>query len=261
MSFWSTLFGGPSSQEQQIAGNERSLAGAFQGAFSNQLAGQTNVLNNLGQQLTPIASLGPNQQGYNSAVLSAMNAAAINNAGAAARNAQMATGAVLAGRGGGGASGLTSGIEEQIRGSEASAAANQLAAAENQIVQNNYATGRENFWQSTAGEQNLARAYNPAEYGNLASSANQEAFKDASQIQKEKGSVLGTIGKIAGAVAGPALGFLTGGLSNLGGAGTSLGENVGNFFSGGFGNIGGGQGLGTPGPSGSNSAGQDQLEY
>jgi hypothetical protein len=190
-----------------------------------------------------------------------MNAAAINNAGAAARNAQMATGAVLAGRGGGGASGLTSGIEEQIRGSEASAAANQLAAAENQIVQNNYATGRENFWQSTAGEQNLARAYNPAEYGNLASSANQEAFKDASQIQKEKGSVLGTIGKIAGAVAGPALGFLTGGLSNLGGAGTSLGENVGNFFSGGFGNIGGGQGLGTPGPSGSNSAGQDQLEY
>ena len=258
MGFMTTLFGGPSSQEIQAAGMEQNLAGAFQGAFSQQLAGQTNVLNNLGQQLTPIASLGPNQQGYNSAVLSAMNAAAINTSAAAARNAQMATGAVLAGRGGGGSSGLVSGIEAQIRGSEASAAANQLAAAQNQIVQQNYATGRENFWNATAGEQNLARAYNPAEYGNLASSANQQAFQQASQIQKEKGTVLGKLGSVIGAVAGPALSFATGGLSNLGGAGTSFGENVGNFFSGGFGNIGGGAGTGTPGP---NSAGQQQLEF
>jgi hypothetical protein len=260
MGFWSSLFGGPSSEEKQLAGQEKSLAGAFQGAFSNQLAGQTNVLNNLGQQLTPIASLGPNQQGYNSAVLSAMNAAAINNAGAAARNAQMATGAVLAGRGGGGSSGLVSGIEAQIQGSEASAAANQLAAAQNQIVQNNYATGRENFWNATTGEQNLARAYNPAQYGDLASSANESAFKEASQIQKEKGSVLGKIGSVIGAATGlinPVAGFIKGGLSNLS-KDSSFGENVGNFFSGGAGNINGGAGLGTPGPS---SAGEDQLEY
>ena len=257
MGFFTSLFGGPSSEEKQIAGMEQNLAGAFQGAFGQQFGEQENILKNLGQQLTPIASLGPNQQGYNAAVLSAMNAAAINASAAAARNAQMATGAVLAGRGGGGASGLTSGIEAQIRGSEASAAANQLAAAQNQIVQQNYATGRENYWNALAGEQNLARAYNPAEYGNLASSTSQAAFKDATQIQKEKGTVLGKIGSVIGAVAGPALSFATGGLSNLGGAGTSFGENVGNFFSGGIGALTG-PGTGTPAPT---SAGQDQLEY
>lgn len=260
MGFWSSLFGGPSSQEQSLAAQQQSLAGSLQSAFSQQFAGQTKVLDNLGQQLTPIASLGPNQQGYSAPELSAMNAAAINNAAAANINARQAVGATLAGRGGGGSSGLVSGIEGQIEGSVASNAANALASAQNQIVQNNYATGRSNFWNATAGENALAKVYSPEAFGSEATNANQSAFSEASKVQSEKGSVLGDIGKVIGAVAGPVLGFATGGLSNLS-KDSSFGENVGNFFSGGFGNIGGGQGLGTPGPSGPNSAGEDQLQY
>src|ERR1700676_4802870 len=126
MGFWSDIFGGPSSAEQSIATNEQSLGQTLGDAFHEQFGQQEGVLGNLNQQLTPIANLGPSQQGFSPQELAAMNSAAINNAGAAARNAQQQTGAILAGEGGGGTSGLTSGIEAQIRGSEASAAANEL---------------------------------------------------------------------------------------------------------------------------------------
>jgi hypothetical protein len=148
----------------------------------------------------------------------------------------MTTGATLAGRGGGGSSGLVSGIEAQIQGSEASAASSELANAQNAIVQKNYETGRSNFWNSEEGMRGLAstEAASAGQFGNLASSSTQEAFKDATQIQKEKGSILGALGSVIG----PALSFATGGISNVLAKGTHAGTETGGgieqFFSGGI---------------------------
>jgi hypothetical protein len=235
MSLWSALFGGPSQQEKNLASSEQNLAGAQTNAFNEQLANAFGSESQVAQELRPVLNLGPNAQGFSSAELAAMNSQAINQAGAAARNSQQYIGGVLAGRGGGGSSGLTSGIEAQLRGSAASSAENELSAAQNAITQQNYNVGRSNFWNSEEGMRGLAstEAASAGQFGNLASSSTQEAFKDASQIQKEKGSILGALGGLIG----PALSFATGGISNVLAKGTHAGTETGGgieqFFSGG----------------------------
>jgi hypothetical protein len=253
MSFFSDLFGGPSSQQQGLANNESSLAGQMSNAFTQQFGAQSSILQNLNNQLTPVANLGPNQQGYSPQELAAMNTQAINNSGAAARNAQQSVAGTLAGQGGGGGNGLVSGIQQQIQGTIASSAANNLASTQNQITQQNYNVGRQNFENAVSGEQNLARAYNPEAFGNLASSTNQSALQDANQIAQEKQAAafapLSLAAKLGGDV-------LTGGMGNLS-SDSSFGENVGNFFTGAIGNLAG-NGTGTrPNPSSSGYTGPD----
>ena len=235
MSFFSTLFGGPSAQQNQLASQESSLAATMSAAFNQQLAGQSQILQNLNSQLTPIASLGPNQQGFSAPELAAMNTQAINSVGAAARNAQQSVGTTLAGQGNGGGSGLESGIQEAIKGSVASSAANELAGAQNDITQANYATGRQNFFNAVNGEQALAKAYNPEAFGGLASSTNQAALQDANQIQTEKQQGLNSLIGLGKGILTGGTSFITGGLDNLDSTGnSSIGEQGKNFFSGGI---------------------------
>jgi len=238
MGILTTLFGGPSQQQQNLASSEQALSGAAQNGFSQELQSALGTQNIIGQQLNPIFQGGPSQQGESAQELAAQNTAAINNAGAASRNAEQAVGAQLAGQGGGGTSGLQSGIEQQIRGSIASAGANQLAGAQNEIVQHNYDVGRSNWLTANAGEQALAgeEANASSNFGKLASEANKSAAEQAGEIQSEKGSVLGDLTKI-GKLAGT---FISGGFGNLDSQGTSsFGEQVGNFFSGGAGALAG----------------------
>jgi len=237
MGFFTDLFGGPSRQQEQLASQQSSLAATLASNYGERFGQQSQIFQNLTNQLTPIANLGPSQQGFSPQELAALNTQAINASGAAARNAAQATGSVLAGQGGGGTSGLVSGIEAQIRGTEASAAANQLASAQNEIVQRNYETGRSNFWNATAGEHNLATAEAPQQYGSLAESTTQSALADENQIQKEKQAA--AFAPIGLALKG--VGAVMGGFGNLDTTGSSsLGEQVGNF------GVGAMNSLGTP---------------
>ena len=250
MGFFSDLFGGPSTQQKDLANSEATMAQTMSSAFNQRLGAQTAELNTLQGQLNPIAALGPSQMGWSPQLASAVSTQNINAAGAAARNAAQATGSVLAGRGGGGAgSGLTSGIEAQIRGSEASAAEGQLSASQLQATEANAAQGNQNWARATAGEQALASAEDAGQFGQLASSSNQQALGDANQIQQEKQSAAFAPIALAGKIGGAVLGGVTGGLANLS-SDSSFGENVGNFFHG----LGGGYTNYTP-----KSAGQNAL--
>jgi hypothetical protein len=148
-----------------------------------------------------------------------MNAQAINSAGAASRNAQQSAGNALAGQGiegiGGNSSGLVSGIQQQIQGTVASQSANQLASAQNQIVQANYETGRENFWNSTKGEQSLANAENPEPYGSMAQSSLGQAQASAAEIDRQKQARTDSWAGLAKGVIGAGLNVATGGASGL----------------------------------------------
>lgn len=242
MSFQSVVFGGPSQASQNLAGQQSNLAGTMQNDFSTQFANQSKALSTLSTNLTPIVNGGVNQQGYSAPELAAMNTSAINNAGAATRNAQQKTATTLAGQGGGGANpaGLASGIQDQINGSIASAGANELAGAQNSIVQGNYATGRQNFFNATQGEQQLASSYDPSKYGSEAAQTLGQASAAQDKIDSEKGSVLGDITAVGKAVGGIAGSFLGGGLGNLDDTGSSSGgEQVKNFFTGGVNTLAG----------------------
>lgn len=235
MGFFSDLFGGPTTQQKDLANSQATMAQTMSSAFNERLGAETAELNTLQGQLNPIAALGPSQMGWSPQLAAAVSTQNINAAGAAARNAQQSTGAVLAGRGGGGAgSGLTSGIEAQIRGSEASAAENQLDSSQLQATEANAAQGNKNFWNATSGESALASSEDALQFGDSAQKGGQLALQDANQIQQEKQAAAFAPISLATKAIGGILGFASGGLGNLDTAGTSTGgEQLGNFFSGG----------------------------
>ncbi len=119
--------------------------------------------------------------------------------------------------GGGGTSGLQSGIQQQIAGTIASNSENQLSSQLEQNAITSAEQGRENFWKATAGENALGNEQNPEAFGQEAAAANKDAFGLASTINSEKGTLLGDIGKVAGVVGD----FFTGGASGAIGAGIS----------------------------------------
>jgi hypothetical protein len=208
---------GPSSQEQQLANQGQSFASMLQGNYATLFGQQQDVLNSINKSLSPILAAGPSQQGFSAQELAALNTQAINSAGAANRNAQQAVGNFTAGQGGGGSTGILSGVTGQLMSAVASQSANQLATAQNQITQADFAQGNNNYWKAQGGMDALAQGYSPntAQSGSI--SANQNAFGEANQIQTQKNqeqqAIAGGIESLAGMGAG--------GIANLDSTGSS----------------------------------------
>jgi hypothetical protein len=191
--------------------------------------------------LSPILEAGVGQQGFTPAELAARNTQAINTTAGNYRNAAQAVGSQLAGRGGGG-NGLQSGIDQQIKASLASQAAGNLSNAQNQITAENYATGRQNFFQANAGMNALAGLENPEQFASLGNQANNTAFGEANQIQQQNQAlakdIAGGVTSLASNFLLPGLGGALGNLDKTGGS--TGGEQMGNFFSGGLNALAGG---------------------
>lgn len=220
---------GPSSAEKSLQQQSQSFASLLQGNYSTLFGNQLGVLNSIKSALSPILAAGPSQQGFSAAELAARNTAAISNAGAASRNAQQAVGNFTAGRGGGGGTGILSGVDAQLKTAVASSSANQLATEQNKITAENYATGRENYWRAQGGMDQLAAGYSPNAAQGGAINANQESFGEAKTIQDQK---MQEAQAIAGGVTGIAS-MAIGGVGNLDTTGGSTGrEQVMNFLSG-----------------------------
>jgi hypothetical protein len=210
---------GPSSSETQLEGLSQKFSTMLQGNYATLFGNQLDVLKSIGRSLSPVLAAGPGQQGFSAAELAARNTAAINNAGAASRNAAQAVGNFTAGRGAGGSSGILSGVDAQLKTAAASASANQLATAQNQITTENYATGRENYWRAQGGMEQLAAGYSPNAAESGAINANQTAFGEAKTIQDQKMQEAQAIAGGITSLAGSAIGFANGSdvLSQLGG--------------------------------------------
>jgi hypothetical protein len=170
------------------------------------------LIQSLNKSLSPLVATGPNQQGFSAPELASLNTAAINNSGAASRNATQAAQGALAGRGGD--SGLQSGVDQQIIGSIKSNSANQLAGAQNQIAQANYATGRANYFNGVSGLSGLAGLQ--SNKGDEAIGGNANAFKDADTISNETNAEQAAI---AGGIASIGMDAATFGVGAAGGGG------------------------------------------
>jgi hypothetical protein len=141
---------------------------------------------------------------------------------------------------GGGTSGLASGIDKQIQGSIASSEAGQLANTQNKITAADYATGRDNF-KTALGFDALAGQYDPSNFGSEATQTNKYAFQETDNISQEQNAKSASVLEAVSSLAKAGLGLATGGIGNLDSTGSSTGgEQVGNFFSGGFTALAGG---------------------
>lgn len=219
---------GPSAQQEQLAGQEQTFSQILNQNYNTRFADQSAALQELNQSLSPIVAAGPNQQGFSGQELSALNTQAINASGAANRNAVQAAQLSPAFRSD---SGLESGIAQQIRGGIASTEAGNLANQQLGITQQNYATGRQNYFGATGALQALSNAYNPN--AGAALSGSEQAFGSATKIQdmknQEVASIVGGITGLAGSLI-PGIGGAFKALSGGGGGGNSVTSSSGGLF-------------------------------
>jgi hypothetical protein len=178
--------------------------------FGSRFQNQSNVLSQLQSSLSPILAAGPSQTGFSGQETAALNTQAINSAGAANRSAQQAAANFGAGQGGGGTSGVTSGITKQIQAGIASQSAGQLATSQNNIVQQNYAQGSQNYWKAQGAMNELAAGEDATQFGNLANSSQSNAFGEANTVSQQQNQEESAI---AGGITGLASNVLLPGVS------------------------------------------------
>jgi hypothetical protein len=232
---------GPSNQEKAIAGQQLSLSTQLSQFFGTRFSQQSSVLQNLNNLLTPIAEAGPDQQGFGPQELAALHTQATEGVGANYEKATRALQNVLAAQGGGNEF-LPTGAKGALQGTIATAGAAEQSRLDLGITEANYATGRKNWEEATRGLSSLANQYDPLGYAGGAQKGFDSSFNMADKISQEQNQAEASIYGGIASLGMDALTFGAGGMGNLGGAGTgtSFGENIGNFFSGGVGALGGG---------------------
>ena len=195
---------GPSATEQSDQAQMQDFSSQLMNNYGTLFNGQQKVLDSIGQSLNPIVAAGPSQQGFSAAEDSALQTSAINNAGAAAKDAEQVARTFGAGEGGGGTSGITSGITKQIQGAIASQQAGNLGNQENNINLANYQQGNQNYWRAIGGSQALAQDYNPNSTAGTAGGVGGQAFGEASTINEQNNAEQQDIAGFLTAAAGSA---------------------------------------------------------
>ena len=195
---------GPSSNEKSLQASSQSFATMLNSNYQKLFANQMDVLGGINKSLSPILAAGPSQMGFNPQLTAALNTQAINTAGATARNLRKNVGDFSAGQGGGGTSGLSSGVTRQLQEAGAITAENQLAGAQEGITEKSAELGNQNYWRAQGGMQALAGEYSPnaAQQGTIGE--NQASFGEASQITTENNALGQDIAGFATALAGSA---------------------------------------------------------
>src|SRR5258707_15868134 len=207
---------GPSGQETAIAGQQQDLSTLLSSDFSQRFGQQSAVLQNLNSMLTPIAQAGPDQQGFGASELAALGTQAAEGVGANYSKATQALQNTLAARGGG-SEVLPTGARAALQGTLASSAADQMSKEQLGITEANYATGRQNWKEATAGLNALANQYDPTGFSGQAQKGFDSALGMADKINQQNNhmtaDIIGGITALGGAAAG--------GIGNLDTQGTS----------------------------------------
>lgn len=196
------MCGGPSSTEVSEQHQLANFTSMLQNNYSTLFSKQADVLTQIGNSLNPIITAGPNAHGMSGEELHARQATAIATSGAAAQQAEQAARLYSAGRGGGGTSGVMSGIDAQIQAGIASQGAQAEASRLNQITAEDYSIGREQFWRAEGGEQALAGQLSPNAAMSGSLSGGQAAFGEAKTMADQSNQMWKDIAGFATAAVG-----------------------------------------------------------
>jgi hypothetical protein len=195
---------GPSGQMTGEAAQAQNFSTLLQGYAQQNFAGLEGALSNLSNINNPILEAGPGQQGFTPTELAARNSAAINANSANYRNAAVVAGENAAAHGG--ATFAPTGGQQQVQGEIAAAGAQQLSGMENQIQEENYATGRENFLNAEKTGLEIASEYNPNATAGAATGEGAQAYSEANTNNQASQAWEGQLGGLIGGLGGAALG-------------------------------------------------------
>lgn len=209
------MCGSASAAQNSLSAESGNFYRELHGAYGEQFGKFSSILSNLHDAWTPILNGGINQQGFSADERAARNSSAINSTATNYSHASQAVNEQLAARGGGNVA-LPTGSVDAINAGIATNAAQDLSNKQNQIVQEDYATGRQNFLNAAGALSGVAGQENPLGFAGAAGNQGDQAFKQATQINQEnnswKNDLIGGITGIAGS-------WATGGFKLPGGSG------------------------------------------
>jgi hypothetical protein len=211
------MCGSASAAQNSLSTDTGNFYRELHGAYNEQFGKFSGILSNLHDAWTPILNGGIGQQGFTADERAARNSSAINSTASNYQHASQAVNEQLAARGGGNVA-LPTGSVDAINAGIATNAAQDLSSKQNEIVREDYATGRQNFLNAAGALSGVAGQENPLGFAGAAGSEGDQAFKQATQINQEnnswKNDLIGGLTGIAGS-------FATGGfkLPGMGGGG------------------------------------------
>ena len=193
---------GSTAAQNQINQSQINLYNTMSSVYGQEFSQSESIFNELQTSLAPIVAAGPNQQGFSPAELAAMNSQAIGQAGNS-YSSQIQAEKEGAAAAGGGNSLVPSGAQDQIRAQIGSNAENQESNALNTITQNNFATGRSNYFNAVGALSGATGVFGSANSaGGAAAAGGSSAMSGANSIQQADGSWMGLVGGILGNVSG-----------------------------------------------------------
>lgn len=190
---------GASAGQETALAQDQSFSKMMGADYSQNFAQNQQLFNNLNTNLGKITSAGVGQQGYTAPELTSMNSQAINAAAASNQKTQAAIGEQNAGK-----SNATPGIESGVESAERASAATQADTALNNqeagITQQNYATGRQNYWQAMGEQAKLPGEIQApeAEFANAATGSNQTTDTQANANEAANNAWQGLVTGLAG---------------------------------------------------------------
>ena len=196
---------GSNQNQQDITDEQQAFYKTLNDQYNTVFGQNQAITGALTSIFTPILQAGPGQQGFSAAQDTAMRTQNTENVATDYAQAQRATAQVLAAKGGGNTF-LPSSTTANILAGNANAAAATRAQGENQITQQNYQQGYQN-WQTAANVLgSTAGLLNPTGYAGVANTAGQNASTSATALATSQfapwGAAIGALGSVAGAAAG-----------------------------------------------------------
>lgn len=193
---------GASGQQTAIETQQANMLSELTADYKTQFAGFQQILAALSSPLEAIVAKGPDQEGFGTAEMNALETQATertaNDYANAARAVNEAGAAV-----GGGNELLPSGGQAQLREETANAGAKESADLKTGITEADFATGRQNFWNATSALGGVAGMENPVGFANAATGAGTAAASTATQIATEDNSWFAPVmGAVGGVLAG-----------------------------------------------------------
>jgi hypothetical protein len=221
---------GASGQQTSTFNQQSALFNQMTSQSATVFGASSSVFQSLINTFAPTLDAGPDQEGLSTGALENLNSGVITNTAQQYKNEKAAVGNAQAAVGGGNVA-LPSGTNTQTNIELAENAGNQEASQLNQIQQEDYAIGRQNYQNAAAGMEAATNVFNPATgAGSAATGAGAAASTTANQIAQENNSwmsaVSGVLGSVAGAATGGIVGNLTKGLGNP--SSNATGTNINN---------------------------------
>lgn len=193
---------GPSASQTTVQADQIDLTNQVMQQNQQVYRESQGILQSLNSAFAPILAAGPNQTGFSQAEDTNLNTEATDQTAKNFSNAQRTLQENQAAQGGGN-SFEPGGVQQSENESLAATAEGVQSNEQQQILQANYAQGRQNFNTAAGVLGNEASTLNPVGTATAATGAGSAAAKTANTIQEQSNSAwnaaIGALGSVAGA--------------------------------------------------------------